>query len=207
MKPEVVLELLENTADQLGIRVSYESLTSTVVHGGLCKVKGAYRIIVDKRATAEERVITLASPLPALGEDVVINATSPPFLPQRVQGIVVRAGAGVPSLFTVDAGTSQLDDVALEDAGVTVDLGARLVFAQSMDGTYAEGIDGGGSVEKRGTTGGGVSRIVMPLITMRFDGRPSASASTAEIACVTSIPSTTRPSCATASSTGARPGS
>jgi len=31
------------------------------VHGGLCKVKGAYRIIVDKRATAEERMVTLAT--------------------------------------------------------------------------------------------------------------------------------------------------
>ena len=64
MKPEVVLELLETTADQLGIRVSYEALTTTVgMHGGLCKVKGTYRIIVDKRATSEERVITLASAL------------------------------------------------------------------------------------------------------------------------------------------------
>jgi hypothetical protein len=63
MKPEVVLELLENTADQLGIRVSYEPLATTVMHGGLCKVKGAYRIIIDKRATAEERVITLATAL------------------------------------------------------------------------------------------------------------------------------------------------
>jgi hypothetical protein len=63
MKPEVVLELLENTADQLGIRVSYEALTTTVMHGGLCKVKGTYRIIVDKRATSEERVVTLATAL------------------------------------------------------------------------------------------------------------------------------------------------
>jgi len=61
MKPEVVLELLENTASQLGIRVSYEPLATTVAHGGLCKVKGEYRIIVDKRATCEERVITLAT--------------------------------------------------------------------------------------------------------------------------------------------------
>ena len=63
MKPEVVLELLENTADQLGIKVSYEALATTVMHGGLCKVKGTYRIIVDKRATAEERVVTLATAL------------------------------------------------------------------------------------------------------------------------------------------------
>jgi hypothetical protein len=61
MKPEVVLELLESAADQLKIRVSYEPLQTTVVHGGLCRVKGEYRIIVDKRASAEERVATLAT--------------------------------------------------------------------------------------------------------------------------------------------------
>lgn len=64
MKPEVLLELLEAAADQLGIRVSYDALQTSGVkswHGGLCRVKGAYRIIVDKRATAEERITTLAT--------------------------------------------------------------------------------------------------------------------------------------------------
>jgi len=61
MKPEVLLELLENAAEQLGIRVSYEPLATSVVNGGLCRVKGQYRIIVDKRATAEERMVTLAT--------------------------------------------------------------------------------------------------------------------------------------------------
>ncbi len=62
MKPEVMLELLENAADQLGIRVSYEALqlAGTKMAGGLCRVKGEYRIIADKRSTAEERVATLA---------------------------------------------------------------------------------------------------------------------------------------------------
>lgn len=63
MKPEVVLELLENAADQLAIRVSYEPLQSSVLTGGLCKVKGEYRIIIDKKATSEERVATLATAL------------------------------------------------------------------------------------------------------------------------------------------------
>lgn len=63
MKPEVVLELLETAAEQLKVRVSYESLQTSVVHGGLCRVKGEYRIIVDKRASAEERVTTLATAL------------------------------------------------------------------------------------------------------------------------------------------------
>ena len=61
MKPEVLLELLEAAAEQLEIRVSYEPLQTSVVHGGLCRVKGEYRIIVDKRASAEERVSTLAT--------------------------------------------------------------------------------------------------------------------------------------------------
>ena len=60
MKPEVLLELLESAAEQLKIRVSYEPLQTSVVPGGLCKVKGEYRVIVDKRASAEERVATLA---------------------------------------------------------------------------------------------------------------------------------------------------
>jgi hypothetical protein len=63
MKPEVLLELLENAADQLGIRLTYENLQSTVGGGGLCKVKGEFRIIIDRRATSEERVVTIASAL------------------------------------------------------------------------------------------------------------------------------------------------
>jgi len=71
MKPEVMLELLENAADQLGIRVSYEPLQSSILQnglrGGLCRVKSAsgkeWRVIIDKRAGTEERVATLAAAL------------------------------------------------------------------------------------------------------------------------------------------------
>jgi hypothetical protein len=69
MKPEVLLELLEAAADQLGIRVSYETLQSSVVgnglRGGLCRVKSAsgmqWRVIIDKRAGTDERIQALAS--------------------------------------------------------------------------------------------------------------------------------------------------
>ena len=47
MKPEVVLEMLEAAAEQLHVRVSYEQLQTSVVHGGLCRVKGEHRIIVE----------------------------------------------------------------------------------------------------------------------------------------------------------------
>lgn len=63
MKPDALLELLEAAAAQLKVRVSYEALQSSVVNGGLCRVKSEYRVIVDKRATAEERCTTLATAL------------------------------------------------------------------------------------------------------------------------------------------------
>lgn len=81
MKPDVLLELLESAAEQLKVRVSYESLQTSVVHGGLCRVKGEYRIIVDKRASAEERVTTLATALAQVAkltqQDVVVRALPP----------------------------------------------------------------------------------------------------------------------------------
>jgi hypothetical protein len=63
MKPEVMLELLESAAEQLQIKVSYEPLQTGLssLRGGLCRVKGQYRVIIDKRATDDERVQTLAT--------------------------------------------------------------------------------------------------------------------------------------------------
>lgn len=63
MKSEVMLELLEAAATQLAVKVSYEPLAAAVGMGGLCRVKGQYRVIIDKRATASERVATLATAL------------------------------------------------------------------------------------------------------------------------------------------------
>ena len=74
MKPEVLLELLESAAEQLKIRVSYEPLQSSVVPGGLCRVKGEYRVIVDKRASAEERVSTLANALARMMERTQLDS-------------------------------------------------------------------------------------------------------------------------------------
>ena len=82
MKPEVMLELLESAADQLGIKVSYDALqTGTGLRGGLCRVKGVYRVIIDKRATAEERMVTLATAL--AGFD-----TTELELPQKVRDLL-----------------------------------------------------------------------------------------------------------------------
>ena len=87
MKPEVLLELLESAAEQLQVRVSYEPLQTSVVHGGLCRVKGEYRIIVDKRASAEERVTTLATALAQMTKLTKLDATTID-LPPKVREVL-----------------------------------------------------------------------------------------------------------------------
>ncbi|MBI4509672.1 MAG: hypothetical protein HY698_08535 [Deltaproteobacteria bacterium] len=67
MKMEPILEELEACAVKLGVKVSYESLAETVGGGGLCKVKGTYRVIIDKRSTVGEKVVTLAKALVDVG--------------------------------------------------------------------------------------------------------------------------------------------
>jgi hypothetical protein len=89
MKPEVLLELLEACADQLGIKVSYEPIQTSVVNGGLCRVMGKYRVIVDKRATSEERVTTLATALATF-------ETSELELPQKVRDVLKLHEGSVP---------------------------------------------------------------------------------------------------------------
>jgi hypothetical protein len=80
-----MLELLESAAEQLGIKVSYEPLQigglQTGLRGGLCRVKGVYRVIIDKRATNEERITTLATAL--AGFD-----TTELELPQKVRDLL-----------------------------------------------------------------------------------------------------------------------
>jgi hypothetical protein len=89
MKPEVLLELLEHAAEQLTIKVSYEPLQSSVGHGGLCRVKGQYRVIIDKRATAEERVVMLATALGGFD-------TSELELPAKVRDVLHTYGSNKP---------------------------------------------------------------------------------------------------------------
>jgi len=85
MKPQAMLEELESAAGQLSVKVSYESLTATVGHGGLCRVKGQYRVIIDRRASVQERAATLAYALAGLD-------TSKIFLSPKVRQLVEYYG-------------------------------------------------------------------------------------------------------------------
>ncbi len=76
MKPEAMLQELEAAAASLSVKVSYEALGTSVGGGGLCRVKGQYRVIIDKRASPRERVATLAQALAqtgALESDLVLS--------------------------------------------------------------------------------------------------------------------------------------
>ena len=64
MKPEQITEVLEQAAAHLGIRVRYEAMTGeTVGAGGLCKVRGQWNVIIDRRANASDRAATLVDAL------------------------------------------------------------------------------------------------------------------------------------------------
>jgi len=64
MKVSEQLRELERVAEELGVRVSYEPMTGLVSGaGGLCRVKGEYRVIIDRRLRPPERVTLLADAL------------------------------------------------------------------------------------------------------------------------------------------------
>jgi hypothetical protein len=65
MEPRKVLQDLEDLADRLGVEIVYEKLREEEfsVKGGLCKVKGAYKIFMDRSDPTERRIEILARAL------------------------------------------------------------------------------------------------------------------------------------------------
>jgi hypothetical protein len=86
MKIDDTLSELETVAEKKGIRVAYEAIGGEIGAGGLCKVKGEYRIIVDKRATPGERVTVLAQALSGFSLDDV-------FVAPEVRELITKTGA------------------------------------------------------------------------------------------------------------------
>lgn len=83
---EEMVELLESAANQLGVNVSYDALPAGS-SGGLCRVKGEYRLIVDKKAPLGDRLATLAQGIAQLdwsGLDL------PPRVQARLRQYAVR---------------------------------------------------------------------------------------------------------------------
>lgn len=64
MKVADQLSELEALAERLRVRVSYEPMAGLVQNtGGLCRIRGEYRVIIDRRLKPPERVQILAEAL------------------------------------------------------------------------------------------------------------------------------------------------
>jgi len=75
MKPEKMTEALEQAAIQLGVQVRYETMTGEVSGaGGLCKVKGQWWVIIDRKVPPAERAATLTAALAQLDTDGIYLA-------------------------------------------------------------------------------------------------------------------------------------
>jgi hypothetical protein len=79
MKPEQMTEALEQVAAQVGVRVRYETMTgATAGAGGLCKLKGQWTVIIDRRTPAADRAAMLIDALIGFDTDGL-------YLPPRVR--------------------------------------------------------------------------------------------------------------------------
>ena len=65
MESRKALEYLENLAEKLGVEIIYEKLgqEDIPVKGGLCKVKGTYKIFVDPCESVTAKIAVLARAL------------------------------------------------------------------------------------------------------------------------------------------------
>lgn len=90
MKPEKMTEALEQAAAQLGVQVRYETMTGEVSGaGGLCKVKGQWWVIIDRKVPPAERAATLTAALAQLDTDGI-------FLPPEVREAIAAARSAQP---------------------------------------------------------------------------------------------------------------
>jgi hypothetical protein len=79
MKPEQMTEALEQVATQVGVRVRYETMTGdTAGAGGLCKLRGEWTVIIDRRTPPADRAAMLIEALAGFDTDQV-------FLPPKVR--------------------------------------------------------------------------------------------------------------------------
>jgi hypothetical protein len=73
MESYKVLEHLEGLARKLGIEVLYQQLGTDEYSsgGGICKVKGAYKVFLDRSEPIERRIQILARALSSFNSDEV----------------------------------------------------------------------------------------------------------------------------------------
>ncbi len=98
MKPEQITEALEQAAAHLGVRVRYETMTGdTAGSGGLCKLKGQWCVIIDRKTPPSDRAAVLVEALANFNTDEV-------YLPPQIRDALSakRALAEAPSPLVAD---------------------------------------------------------------------------------------------------------
>jgi len=82
MKPEQMTEALEQAAAQLGVQVRYDTMTGDAAGGGgLCKIKGTWCVIMDRKTPPAERAAMLIEALAGFDTDAV-------FLPPQLRDAI-----------------------------------------------------------------------------------------------------------------------
>ena len=94
-KLDNVLADLEAAADKLNVKVSYEALQETVGGGGLCKVKGTFRVIIDKRGTVGEKVSTLARALSTFDLEGIFLTPAARDIVEQHQALLRQSGVAL----------------------------------------------------------------------------------------------------------------
>jgi len=83
MKPEQITEALEQAAAHVGDRVRYETMTGeTAGGGGLCKIKGEWCVIIDRKTPPSDRAAVLVEALAGFDTDAVYL---PPEIREAIQ--------------------------------------------------------------------------------------------------------------------------
>jgi hypothetical protein len=88
MKAEQLTEILETAAGQLGVKVRYENLAASgpTGGGGLCKIKGDWCVLMDKKTAPSERASILCDALATMDTDGI-------YLPPKVREMVAQRRA------------------------------------------------------------------------------------------------------------------
>jgi hypothetical protein len=73
MQAREILDYLEDLADAFGVEIVHEKLGQEDfrVRGGLCKVKGAYKVFLDRSETIEGQISVLAKALSSFNTEGV----------------------------------------------------------------------------------------------------------------------------------------
>jgi hypothetical protein len=123
--PELLSEL-EELFKQLGVRLTYEALGGELGSGGLCKVKGQFRIIIDRRTTPSERVGMLLPLLLRFEIDALPQSAT-------LRDLLARLRPAKP------AEEEATDAVTAEHIAVAADAAQpQLVGAEAMDDAVAQ---------------------------------------------------------------------